>query len=254
MRKRIGILLVLAGMAFAVGLFTSFTLAAPTAYRADMPCQAEGILCPRPTATFTITPSPTASMTPSPSATFTPTPSVTPSRTPTHTPTATWTATPTSTPTATGTGTATPTGTPTPTSTGTVTVTPILTPTATKETGKHTGGSSATACTRINLDLGRNGRTGATVPGRFEMVEVGTGRLLAQWEAQANWTCSPWFYNLHLSFAGGSWVEVFFYPEGETARVKLEVLNPAPGTDYGWLAPGMCHAIELQFPEDWTGE
>ncbi|HFE67307.1 MAG TPA: hypothetical protein ENJ93_08590 [Chloroflexi bacterium] len=147
----------------------------------------------------------------------------------------------------------TPSSTPTAVVTPTETAVPHPTPTATPPGHpERQGGHSAPACARFNLDMGRNGRTGATVPGRYEMIEVGTGRLLAQWEAQANWTCSPWLDNIRLTFKEGSWVEVFFYPEGETAPVKLEILNPAPGTTYGWLAPGMCHAIELQFPASWS--
>ncbi|HFE67342.1 MAG TPA: hypothetical protein ENJ93_08770 [Chloroflexi bacterium] len=141
------------------------------------------------------------------------------------------------------------------TATPTKTAVPHPTKTATPPGNpeRQGGGDNAPACARFNLDMGRNGRTGATVPGRYEMIEVGTGRLLAQWDAQVNWTCSPWLNNIRLTFKEGSWVEVFFYPEGETTPVKLEILNPAPGTAYGWLAPGMCHAIELQFPEDWLG-
>lgn len=108
------------------------------------------------------------------------------------------------------------------------------------------------ACARFNLDLGRNAHTGAGVAGRYEMIEVSTGSLLASWDADFWWADSGWIEGIELSHPDGSWVEVYFYPEGVTTGQKLEIINPAPGTQYGWLAPGMCHAIEIQFPADWA--
>ncbi|MEM7333334.1 MAG: SdrD B-like domain-containing protein [Chloroflexota bacterium] len=108
-----------------------------------------------------------------------------------------------------------------------------------------------TACARFNLDLGRSAHTGAGVEGRYEMIEIGTGKLLATWDADFWWADSGWIEGIELSFAGGSWVEVYFYPYGSSPAQKLEIINPAPGTEYGWLAPGMCHAVEIEFPIDW---
>lgn len=108
------------------------------------------------------------------------------------------------------------------------------------------------ACARFNLDLGRNAHTGAGVDGRYEMIEVGTGKLLATWDAEFWWADSGWIEGIKLSYEDGSWVEVFFYPNGSPPAQKLEIINPAPGTEYGWLALGMCHAIEIQFPADWA--
>ena len=28
----------------------------------------------------------------------------------------------------------------------------------------------------------------------------------------------------------------------------MTILNPAPGTTYGWLARGLCHALEVSWP------
>lgn len=109
--------------------------------------------------------------------------------------------------------------------------------------------SAESACTRFDLEEGRNADTGAGVAGRYEMREVGTGRVLATWDAAADWVDSGWIYDINTSVASSSWVEVFFYPAGKSIATRLEILNPAPGTSFGWVADGMCHAVELQFPE-----
>lgn len=104
------------------------------------------------------------------------------------------------------------------------------------------------ACTRFDLEEGRNATTGAGVAGRYEMREVGSGRLLAVWRATSNAIDSGWIEGISSSFSTGSWVEVYFYPDGQTTATKLEILNVAPNTEYGWVKPGLCHAVELQFP------
>jgi hypothetical protein len=30
----------------------------------------------------------------------------------------------------------------------------------------------------------------------------------------------------------------------------MKILNPAPGTPYGWMARGVCHAIEVAWPDE----
>lgn len=107
-------------------------------------------------------------------------------------------------------------------------------------------------CSRFNLDLGRNAQTGAGVNGRYVMIEITTGSALANWDAESWWVDSGWIREIPLAHFDGSWVDVYFHPEGDLAPVKLEVINPAPDTQHGWLAPGVCHAIELQFPADWN--
>ncbi|WP_420630101.1 hypothetical protein [Candidatus Leptofilum sp.] len=108
------------------------------------------------------------------------------------------------------------------------------------------------ACVRFSLHQGRNTATGAGVAGRYEMWEVATGSLIAAWEGSAQATISDWFTEVPQVSAGGSWVNVNFYPAGEETAVPLEILNPAPNTTYGWVANGQCHAVELQFPIDWS--
>lgn len=114
------------------------------------------------------------------------------------------------------------------------------------------------ACFRFDLEMGREALSGAGVSGRYELHEIGTGRILAAWEAEADWVDSGWLYDIDSTFPDGSWVEAAFYPTQNTPNqeqlgVKLEILNPAADTDgYGWIKPGQCHAVELQFPPTHT--
>lgn len=113
------------------------------------------------------------------------------------------------------------------------------------------GQSANGVCVRFSLFQGRNAATGAGVAGRYDMREVTTGGLLTSWEASSQATVSDWITDLPQVADGGSWVNVRFYPAGGETAVPLEVLNHAPNTPYGWVASGQCHAIELQFPNDW---
>jgi hypothetical protein len=139
------------------------------------------------------------------------------------------------------TGTPTATLSPTPEMRMTATPSPTFTPTPDVKT--------ETACARFNLEQGRSPAT--PLPGRYEMIEVGTGSLLASWWAEAGWVDSGWITEIDLAFPE-SWVEVYFYPFGNEPAVKMEIVNPAPGTEYGWLARGMCHSIEIEFPLGWS--
>ena len=107
------------------------------------------------------------------------------------------------------------------------------------------------SCARFNLDLGRNAETGAGISGTYTLVEITTGSTLASWQAESNWLDSGWIREIDLAHFDGSWVDAYFHPDGDSPAVKLEIINPAPGTSHGWLAPGICHAIELQFPANW---
>ncbi len=77
------------------------------------------------------------------------------------------------------------------------------------------------------------------------------GRLLATWDAQADWVDSDWICNIALS-KREVYVQVFFYPYFAEPRVELEIVNHAPNSPYGWLAQGMRHSLEVQFPQNWT--
>jgi hypothetical protein len=209
---------------------------------------------PTPTGTATATATATTTSTPTmtPTATITPTETATPSETPTGTltvtPTAspTMTATPTLTPTVTST--ATPTATPTvdfgftpePVGTPTMTPGPSPTPTATIKPPR------LDSCLRVNFDMGGDeARRGA-----FVVREVG-GAVLAIWEADNGWTDSGWIRDIDIPYPS-IYVQVFFHKGDGSDPIEMTILNPAPGTSYGWLTRGKCHAIEVAWPADMT--
>ena len=193
----------------------------------------------------TLTPTATAT------ATATGTVTATPTGTLTATPTATATDTPTATTTGTLTATPTPTDTATPTATATGTATPTLTPTITPEPGEL-GTPTPTytpppyvrrdSCLRINFDMGE----GSARRGTFVVQETG-GRVLTTWWADEGWKDSGWIYDVDITYHS-VYVQVFFVKGDGSTPIEMTVLNPAPGTEYGWLTRGRCHAIEVDWP------
>ncbi len=185
----------------------------------------------------------TKKITPTPTMTLTPTATLEPTFTPTPTMTPTMSITPTAT--ITGTITVTPIVTPT------ETATPVpLTPTAEPDIATPTPSPSPTptqqprlpACLRINFDVsGHEAKRGLYVA-----QEVG-GRYLAGWEADDGWKDSGWFYDIDITFPA-VYVEVLYYHGPGADPVRLNIVNPAPDTDAGWLGRGMCHALEVGWP------
>jgi hypothetical protein len=169
---------------------------------------------------------PTDTPTPPPTATSSPTLTATPgpSETPTQTPTATSTATPGPSPTATAT---------TPPPTVTQTVSP---PEATRK-------SREPSCVRINFDVGGQN----AVRGLYVVQETG-GKVLATWYAEDGWQDSGWFTDIDISFENVL-VRVLYYRSPDAVPVEMKILNPAPGTPYGWMSWGMCHALEVAWPD-----
>lgn len=186
-----------------------------------------------PTSTGTATETPTATATPT--ATTTGTVTSTPTETPTGTLTVTPTETPTETPTATGTATQTPTPTLTATATGTATVTATATPTPRQQ--------RAPACGRINFDAGGD----EARRGLFVLQETG-GKVLASWYALDGWKDSGWFRDIDISHESVH-VQVLYYSGPGAEPVVMAILNHAPDTPYGWMSWGMCHAIEVAWPD-----
>jgi hypothetical protein len=171
------------------------------------------------------------------SVTLTPPPTLTPTATLTPTETPSITMTPTAT--VTGTLTATPTTTPvilTPTAEPDVaTETPIPSPTPTSE-------PRLPSCLRINFDVsGDEARRGLYIA-----QEVG-GRFLAGWEADDGWKDSGWFYDIDITFPA-VYAQVLYYHGPGVEPVIMKIVNPAPDTEHGWLARGMCHALEVGWP------
>jgi hypothetical protein len=97
-------------------------------------------------------------------------------------------------------------------------------------------------CLRINFEI-----TGDVArAGTYEVQET-NGRPLASWTAQAGWQDSGWINNINISF-DAVYVQVFFVPDDGSDPVEMSIVNPAPGTEYGWVARGMCHALEVGWP------
>ncbi len=212
------------------------------------------------TATATVTFTPTATLTATITPTTTVTPTVTATATLTATPTGTQTATPTGTLTPTGTMTATPTATTTitPTNTATATMTPTATTTGTPTVEPPPGPNEGTAtvvptatpkqgprlnsCLRINFEIGDD----SARRGTYVVKETG-GRLLATWWADTGWMDSGWVRDIDISHES-VYVQVFFIKGDGSDPLEMTIVNPAPGTTYGWLTRGRCHALEVEFP------
>ncbi len=206
-----------------------------------------------------ITPTPTTTATAT--GTFTPTATATATLTATATITATATLTPTLTATATGTATPSPTATtvltPTATATATATATNTATPTVEPPPGPNEGTPTATpqvsatptyerprqdSCLRINFEIGPD----SARRGTYVVQEVG-GRVLATWWADTGWMDSDWIQDIDISYES-VYVQVFFIKGDGSEPVEMTILNPAPGTSYGWLTRGRCHALEVAWP------
>jgi hypothetical protein len=158
----------------------------------------------------------------------------------TPTPTATLTPTVTATPTITPTGTIVPTETPStppPTPSPTPQVDLIRsTPTPVIEEDKD---PRLPACLRINFDIsGHEAKAGLYVA-----QEVG-GRFLAGWQADQGWKDSGWFHDIDITFPA-VYVDVLYFEGPGAEPVRLKMYNPAPDTEAGWVARGMCHALEV---------
>lgn len=217
----------------------------------------ERVVTSTPTPTLTATPTTTATLTPTLTLTPTVTPTATMTITPTETLTPTATATGTITITATATATVTPTATTT-TSTPTMTPTPGITITPgdlETPTPSATPGDAFTptpeptpdeprlpACLRINFDIGGD----VARQGEYVVQEIG-GRFLASWSAAEGWQDSGWIYDIDITFES-VYVQVIYY-SGSGDGIPMTILNPAPGTPYGWLSRGECHALEVA----WSG-
>lgn len=227
--------------------------ATPTATSTASPT-ATGTASPTATATATATGTAGPSATPTTTATatstseFTPTATSTSEFTPTPTGSATATPSPTatgtleSTPTATATGTAefTPTSTSSPTPTGTVPAGPSATPTTTPPTPTRIRLNS---CTRVNFDVSGD----EAQRGLYVVQEIG-GAELATWYALDGWQDSGWFTDIDIPYPS-VYVQVLYYSGPGATPVEMEIVNPAPGTDYGWMSRGSCHAQEVAWPD-----
>jgi hypothetical protein len=78
--------------------------------------------------------------------------------------------------------------------------------------------------------------------------EVG-GKVLATWYAEDSWQDSGWFTDIDISHEN-VFVRVLYYSSPDAAPVEMKILNPASGTPYGWMSWGMCHALEVAWPDN----
>lgn len=101
------------------------------------------------------------------------------------------------------------------------------------------------ACTRFNFLVGKDRHTGSR-PGLYVMRRS-TGGDLASWYAKEGDVDSGWIGGIDISFPSVH-VTVTFYPADGSWPILMEIVNPAGGTNYGWLSNGMCHAVEIQYP------
>jgi len=178
------------------------------------------IIEPTPTATATAT----ATSTPEPTSTATPGPSPTASSTPGPTDTATAGPSPTATATAIP-----PTATEKPTREPTAT--------ATKRPREH-------SCVRINFEVGGD----EAKRGLYVVQEIG-GRVLASWYAEDGWMDSGWFKEIDIPYEN-VYVKVLYYSGPGADPVELVIVNHAPDSPYGWMSWGVCHALEVAWPDD----
>jgi len=131
--------------------------------------------------------------------------------------------------------------------TPTPTLAPTAVPTATATPSSPPPSSSPqndpnTSCLRINFEVsGHFAREGL-----YEVREA-HGRFLTSWYAYDGWQDSGWIDQLLISFDAVH-VEVLYYPPESDSVVTMAMYNPAPDTPYGWVARGMCHALEVGWP------
>lgn len=132
---------------------------------------------------------------------------------------------------------------------GAVTLTPTTAPTAEPTSGPTAVPTTPTpapsrdeACLRINFEVSGD----EALAGTYQVVEVG-GRLLADWEAEDGWQDSGWIREINTTFTAVH-VRVLYLAGADADPVEMEIVNPAPGTPYGWVAEGMCHSLEVAWP------
>ena len=94
---------------------------------------------------------------------------------------------------------------------------------------------------RINFEVGGH----KAKPGLY-VVRYPDGDELASWYAHGGATDSGWI-NVEIT-RKTVWVEIVYYPGAHAAPTVMRILNPAPGTAYGWVSQGMAHAIEVAWP------
>lgn len=102
------------------------------------------------------------------------------------------------------------------------------------------------SCMRFNFLVGKDAKTGSR-DGVFVLFEDTNGAL-ASWYGPDGATDSGWINGFNITHPEVH-VKVLFYPnDGKAVPVLMNIVNPAPGSSYGWLSRGRCHAIEIEYP------
>ena len=79
-------------------------------------------------------------------------------------------------------------------------------------------------------------------------IQVPGGAEVGSWYALDGWLDSGWISDLEIG-SETVLVDVLYYPGPDTEPTKMRILNPAPGTEMGWLGRGMAHALEVAWPD-----
>jgi len=109
-----------------------------------------------------------------------------------------------------------------------------------------TSPTNSYACAQLSFAQ-RDGRGAQS--GVYALMDVTSGQVAA-WSAPAGAQNSGWIYNVPVAF-NSVHVRVLFYPRyGGGTAVEMPILNHAPDTAEGWLTRGMCHSLELAYPEE----
>lgn len=102
--------------------------------------------------------------------------------------------------------------------------------------------------TATRIDFEQTGD--AALEGWYVVQEVG-GPRLAAWYAYDGWQDSGWINHISLAREAVH-VSVLYYPpdsDASTVPTVMTIINHAPDEEYGWLARGMGHALEVGWPE-----
>jgi len=102
------------------------------------------------------------------------------------------------------------------------------------------------ACTRFNLVQGRD-RFRGSMEGLYIMKDE-NGAQIASWYAYTGEVDSGWINNLPIAFDSVHVTVIFIPAYGGGRPIQMEIVNPAGGTNYGWLTRGLCHSVEIQYP------
>jgi hypothetical protein len=82
--------------------------------------------------------------------------------------------------------------------------------------------------------------------GRFQVIEL-SGRVLYTWDAQDGWVDSGWVHDIEITYSS-VYVQVFYWANSSDAPITMYIINPASGTEYGWISDNICHALEVAWP------